>query len=65
MGSEVAHRDARVKYGGGKATNLSPFFLTSLRDPAMAFFQLGDIGLPYCGEDRQLMRHNMSQVMVH
>ncbi len=33
------------------ATNLSPFFLTYLRDPAMPFFQLGDMGRPFYGED--------------
>ena len=34
-----------------KATNLSPFFLTYLRDPAMPFFQLGEMGRPFFGED--------------
>ena len=34
-----------------KATNSSPFFLTYLRDPAMPFFQLGDMGRPFYGED--------------
>ncbi len=30
-----------------KATNSSPFFLTYLRDPAMPFFQLGEMGWPF------------------
>ncbi len=34
-----------------KATNSSPFFLTYLRDPAMQFFQLGEMGSPFSGED--------------
>ncbi len=34
-----------------KLTNSSPFFLTYLRDPAMPFFQLGDMGRPIYGED--------------
>ncbi len=34
-----------------KATNLSPFFLTYLRDPAMPFFQIGEMGRPFYGED--------------
>ncbi len=33
------------------ATNSSPFFLTYLRDPAMPFFQLGEMGRPFYGED--------------
>ncbi len=34
-----------------KATNSSPFFLTYLRDPAMPFFQFGEMGRPFYGED--------------
>ncbi len=34
-----------------KATNSSPFFSTYLRDPAMPFFQLGEMGRPFYGED--------------
>ena len=34
-----------------KATNSSPFFLIYLRDPAMPFFQLGEMGRPFYGED--------------
>ena len=34
-----------------KAMNSSPFFLTYLRDPAMPFFQLGEMGRPFYGED--------------
>ncbi len=34
-----------------KALNLSSFFLTYLRDPAMPIFQLGEMGRPFYGED--------------
>ena len=34
-----------------KSTNSSPIFLTCLRDPAMPFFQLGEMGRPFYGED--------------
>ncbi len=34
-----------------KTTNSSPFFLTYLRDPAMPFFQLGEMERPFYGED--------------
>ncbi len=33
-----------------KATNSSPFFSTYLRDPAMPFFQLGEMGRPFMGK---------------
>ncbi len=34
-----------------KATNSSPFFLTNLRNPAMPFFQFGEMGCPFYGEN--------------
>ncbi len=34
-----------------KATNLSPFFLTYLRDPVMLVFQLREMGWPFYVED--------------
>ncbi len=34
-----------------KAMNSSPFFSTYLRDPAMPFFQLEEMGRPFYGED--------------
>ncbi len=34
-----------------KATSSSPFFLTYLRDPAMPFFQLGEMWWPFDVED--------------
>ena len=51
MGSKTAYCDSSLQHGSVKSHQFLPVFLTYLRDPAMLFFQLGDMGRPFYGED--------------
>ncbi len=51
MGGKVTLCHASYNTAVRKATNSSYFFLTYLRVPAMPFFQLGEMGSPFYGED--------------